>query len=626
MSKLDKSNLIKTFSDCLASGSVADAMSYIRNLSVIYLLPSDMQKISRLIDRYRDVLSSFSSNKSLKIAVLGGFTTSVIVNAIKTHLLAEGWVVESYESEYDLYKIEVLDASSGLYAFQPEVVLFATGTVNIEEFPLAGSTAGQVTAMAETLVEQFRDLWEIVKEKTGATIIQHNFEYPVEQLLSRLEFKYSWSHSKYVETLNNILWQMDSREMYLLDIFGSSVRCGLTRWLDSRWWYFGKFGINPELSWEYGRMFAGLHCAIAGKSKKCLVVDLDNTLWGGIVGDDGIEGIQIGNISATGEAYSGFCRYIKELRKRGIILAVCSKNDSEQAKEVFLKHSEMPLKLDDFACFCCNWQSKSENIASIAEHLNIGMDSLVFVDDNPVECAEVSRTLPEVAVIEMDGDPAYFIEKLEKLHLFNQLEITREDLGRTDSYLQRGKVESLRKSALNLEGFLESLCMAGRVDVATENDLPRICQMFNKTNQFNLTGRKYDTSNLSEYILNTSKFCLCSKLCDKFADYGLVSAITGEISEDILRIDNWIMSCRVFSRTFEQFIFNHLVNYASEMNCSTICGEFIRTVRNNYVADLFKKLGFRMIDSNDSERWYLAVESFESLKTYVKVFQGAVKK
>jgi len=620
--EIQTSQIIQSIRNKFIDSNVASAMIDIKTLVASPLKPLDYQRISQLIDEYRSLLLSYLGGRPLKLAILGGYTTQPIAVALRIFLLAEWCLVDVYESEYNSYKTEVLNPESGLYVFKPDFVLFAVGSININNFPAPGSADEQINAAVNAFVEEYRNLWSMVKKQTNAIIIQHTFEPFEEKMLGRLEYKYSWSPSRFKQRINERLWELDGREMHLLDVYGLSIRIGIYNWFEPRWYCYGKYGYDPKLTFEYGRLFVGLWRAIIGKTKKCLVTDLDNTLWGGLLGDDGIDGIHIGNISPQGEAYKAFCLYLKRLKSRGVILAVCSKNDPILAKEVFTKHPEMPLELDDFASFYCNWESKSLNLSKIAKELNIGMDALVFIDDNPVECAEVREITPEVEVIEMGGDPAYFIRKIDMLHLFDQLDITSEDLKRTDSYVSQVKIKEMQRSFSSLEEFLSSLNMVGRVCPATLHDVPRIKQMFKKTNQFNLTSRRYDDV-LLEFIEGKDKFCLSCWLKDRFVDYGLVSVVIGCIKENKLEIDNWVMSCRVFSRMFEQFIFNQLIMYAKEWNCFAIYGEFVPTAKNNYVNELFKKLGFTAENDGGKERWVLNLQGAVGFRCYIKKDEGS---
>jgi FkbH-like protein len=611
------SDAIHAIQDKLKKGDVASAMLGIRTIAAESLRLFDYQKISRLVDEYRNILIEYLGNEPLRIAILGGYTTQPISVTLRTFLLTEGYLADIYESEYNSYKMEVLNPESGLYAFKPHTVLFATGSINIDTFPALGSTIDEVESTVNTFVEGYQHLWSTVKKQINVPIIQHNFEPLEERILGRLEYKYPWSRSRFKQRINERFWELDGKDVHILDVYGLTVRIGVYNWFDPRWYYHSKYGYNPDFAFEYGRLFTGLYRAIIGKAKKCLVTDLDNTLWGGIVGDDGVHGIHLGSISSQGEAYKAFCNYLKALKNRGVILAVCSKNAPTLAREVFTQHPEMPLALDDFAAFRCNWEGKSSNLGEIAKELNIGTDALVFIDDNPVECAEVREMMPEVVVVEMSGDPAYFIRKMNQQHLFDQLDITNEDFNRSETYATQRKIREAKQSSTGLENFLVNLGMTARFCPAGQEDVPRIEQMFKKTNQFNLTSRRYERDAILEFINNEKNFCLPCWLKDKFVNYGLVSVVVGDIKEGKLQISNWVMSCRVFSRTLEQYIFNELKTFARKQGCSLICGEFISTAKNSYVKELYSKLGFTSESNKENGPWFLRLSDAPEIKSYV---------
>ena len=600
------------------NGKIDSALLELRSIVYTSLKVLDYQKINKLIDEHHDRLLAYFQKAPLRFAIFGGYTTQPLAISIRAKLLAEGYLVDIYESEYNSYKMEVINPNSRLYAFHPDIVLFATGSMNIELFPMFGASRESVSSLIDSFVSEYKNLWKTVKDQTGASIIQHNFESLDNRTLGRLESKYCWTTDQYIEGINQQLWKYDGREIYILDTAWLVKKLGINNWFEPRWYYHSKHGFDPNLTFEYARLFTGLFRAIKGKVKKCLVVDLDNTLWGGTIGDDGLNGIHLGNISAQGEAYAAFCRYLKKLKQRGIILAVNSKNDPDLAKEVFLKHPEMPLKIDDFSSFYSNWDNKSSNLKDIVKDLNIGIDSVVFIDDNPVECEEVRRMLPEVLVIEMTGDPAYFIRHIDQMHLFDQFNITDEDLKRSDSYNVQGKISTINKTSANLDEFLAGLDMTSVVNLSTIDDIPRIEQMFKKTNQFNSTSRSYDYESLTQLIDQENKFCISCWLKDKFVNYGLVSVLVGDIEWEKLRIDNWIMSCRVFSRSFEQFIFNELIRFAAKLNCTCIESEFIPTQKNIYIKDLYPKLGFELIRGEDAQQWIFDLAKTQELKTHVK--------
>ena len=613
------SEALNRIREALSNGEFAEAFYDIRSLTLEQLRIQDYQKIDYLIDEYWEQWQDYLPGKKLRIAILGGYTTQPIRLAIRTAALSEGFLVRIYEAEYNTYQMTILDSASELYDFEPDMVLLAIGSVNIKEFPKLGASSEEVDHMVQSVLQHYQYLWKLVRDRTRALILQHNFE-PIEgSVLGHLEGRYSWSRSRFIQRINEGLWSLDGHGgVRIVDVCGLVSRIGSYDWFDPRWFYHSKHSFAPKLTFEYARLFAGLLRPLIGKPKKCLVVDLDNTLWGGIIGDDSLDRIRLGTGSAEGEAFLAFCHYVKLLKERGVILAVNSKNDPDVAAEVFENHPQMPLEMDDFAAFYCNWESKAVNIRAIAKELNIGIDSLVFIDDNPVECAEVRLREPLVTVVEMMGDPAYFIRRIEQFHLFDQLDLTDDDFNRPQSYVAKRKIADAEKSSVNLEEFLTGLDMIAKVKASMSSDLPRIEQLFKKTNQFNLTSRQYDQTLLSQLVDQPDGVVLSCRLKDKFADYGLVAAIVGSIQEDKLQIDNWVMSCRVFSRTFEEYILNYLKNLAKEWHCSVICGEFNPTKKNGYVANLYRKFGFSPDPDTVSFQWVLHLSDAPELKSFIQ--------
>ncbi|MCC7050399.1 MAG: HAD-IIIC family phosphatase, partial [Bacteroidia bacterium] len=329
-----------------------------------------------------------------------------------------------------------------------------------------------------------------------------------------------------------------------------------------------------------------------GKIKKCLILDLDNTLWGGIIGDDGLDGIQIGNLG-VGEAYTQLQRWAKQLKERGIILTVCSKNNEETAKEPFEKHPDMVLKLNDIAVFVANWNNKADNIRHIQSVLNIGFDSMVFLDDNPAERKIVSDNVPDITVPELPEDPALYVDYLQQLNLFETASLTEEDTDRTKQYQEEAKRTEFKHSFVNEQDFLKSLQMICKVNAFTSFEVPRIAQLTQRSNQFNLRTIRYNEEEVSALSKNPNYITFSFKLSDTFGDYGLVSVIILELTEQKnIFINTWLMSCRVLKRELEQLVLNTVVKAAQQKGVTKIIGEYIPTSKNSMVQEHYTKLGF----------------------------------
>lgn len=612
---------------CLESGQMKAACAAFREaLRTPYSL-MQLQKLNALAKtREAEFLQHFGG-RTLRVAVLGSYTTQPICAALAAALLAEEHFPVIYEANYDSIEAETLDPNSGLFAFRPDIILIATSSQALKILPAPGSADAEVQALADRELTSITTRWHAITAACQARIIQHNFDQPTNQPAGRLEARYPWTTSRYVERLNQQLWEHDGRQVRLLDIHRLSSDHGRLHWFDPRWYHHSKHGFAFTLIRQYQLSLSSLLRGMLGRTPKCLVVDLDNTLWGGVIGDDGIDGIQLGSTSAEGEAFVAFGRYLKSLQAMGTLLAINSKNNPEVALEVFEKHAEMPLKRSDFASIRCNWQPKSDNLKAIAQELNIGVDSLVFIDDNPAECAEVRTALPEVTVVEMQGDPAYFPKLIEELQLFVPLDFTAEDAARTKSYAAREALTSVSSSPATLEAHLRSLDMEGTVRPASPVDLTRIEQLFRKTNQFNLTGRTYEQTALERAVTADSQVLLAAWLSDVHARHGLVSAVMAHVETGVLYIDNWVMSCRVFSRTFEEFILVQLLDLAQAHACTAIEVAFVHTAKNSYAHSTLKRLGFHSTpcEHQTPENMRLAVLPDESPRTLIRTAQSSLQ-
>jgi FkbH-like protein len=355
-----------------------------------------------------------------------------------------------------------------------------------------------------------------------------------------------------------------------------------------------------------------------------LVLDLDNTLWGGVVADDGLEGIELGDTSPRGEAFKAFQKYIASLKQRGVLLAVCSKNDHAKAAEPFEKHPDMVLKMEDIVSFKANWEPKSENIRAMAPELNLGLDSFVFVDDNPAEIEIVRRFVPEVTAILLGPDPAGYVAQLADSRLFEPRSITSEDVERTQQYRSDVQRKALETSVTDMGAYLTSLEMEGIFTEFVPVDVPRLSQLINKSNQFNLTTHRRSEAEVIA-VMNDKNFVTYSvRLKDKFGDHGLISIVIGEKAGDVMKVDTWLMSCRVLKRGVEEEVLNEIVRLAKSKGCRSLLGTYLPTPKNEMVRDFYAKMGFTLISESETRRDYeLRLEGFQPLSTKIKVTHRA---
>jgi FkbH-like protein len=377
-----------------------------------------------------------------------------------------------------------------------------------------------------------------------------------------------------------------------------AARVGLDSWFDEGGYYSARLPFRLKHLPDYMHAFRAAWRSANARVKKVLVLDLDNTLWGGVIGDAGVDGIVIGPGSATGEAFQNWGLYLKRLRARGVTLAVCSRNDPELAAAAF-DHAGMVLKRTDFAAFDCSWGDKAAGLKRIAGQVGVGVDSLVFADDNPAECEQVRGALPDVGVVHLGADPARFIALLDRGQWFDLSQYTAEDMSRSSAYAARASAKAEAEAASDISTFLGGLRMVGKIATAGRAELGRLAQLEQKTNQFNLTTRRYTEADLTVFIDRPDAVVLALWLADKFGDHGLVSSLIGMIEGDALRIDSWLMSCRVFSRTAEQFAMRRLIEAARTRGASRVVGEYIPTKKNAVVSDLFERLGFARVDGRE---------------------------
>lgn len=375
---------------------------------------------------------------------------------------------------------------------------------------------------------------------------------------------------------------------------------GRGSWFDDRYWFRSKQAVGFDALPLMATHLSGLISAELGLSRKCLVLDLDGTLWGGVVGEDGVEGIDLGH-GPDGEAFMAFQDYIASLKSRGVILAVCSKNDEAAAKEPFERHPDMRLGLDDFAMFVANWEPKPDNLRTIAKSLDLGLDALVFVDDRPNEREAVRQALPEVDVLVLPEDPAGFVPALAAYPYFEMSAFTADDGSRTEQYRARAQASGLEAQASTIEDFWQDLEMRAVIGGFDELRMPRVVQLIGKTNQFNLTTRRHSRSEVESLIAREDNIHFCVELSDRFGDHGLVGVVIGVRDGETMEIDTMLMSCRVIGRSLEATVMAEITRRAAEIGCTKVRGVYRKTAKNNLVADLYANFGFERADSDDAE-------------------------
>ena len=556
--------------------------------------PLDADAVLTKRRQLRRLLGTATGKRPVKIALLGGSTTADIRGMMELFLLKAGIEPLFYESEYNRYFEEIAFDNPALQAFQPDLIYICTTWRNVSAFPFVSATVEEVDAAVHAEMERFRKLWSEVATRYGCMVLQNNFDFPDLRPLGNLD---GIAHQGRIAFLNrlNVEFAAHARadqRFHLIDIQYLSAKVGLDRWADPDYWFGYKMAITPVGAVYVGNTVASVINSIYGRSRKCLVLDLDNTLWGGVIGDDGVANLKLGRETPVGESFVAFQQFAKELSGRGILLAVCSKNNPETARQGFT-HPDSVLTLEDFSAFYANWEPKHENIAGIARTLNIGLDSLVFVDDNPAERALVSAQLPSVAVPDVGADVSRFPAILDTHGYFEPVRINKDDVQRAQYYQDNARRDEVAATYQNYGEFLDSLEMTAEIAPFTSVYLDRIAQLTNKSNQFNLTTRRYTIAEIERFSQDPCCITLYGRLIDKFGDNGLISVVTARISGTEAAVDLWLMSCRVLKRGMEQAMLDALVEQCQSRGIASILGTYIPTAKNSMVAGHFQTLGFQ---------------------------------
>lgn len=544
-----------------------------------------------------------------RIAILGGSTTTQLAKFLELFLFGSNIDAEIYEAPYGLMRQEILDPTSELYSFAPQFIFICCSRRDLLGAPHLSATAEEAQAAINDAAAEWETLWQTAYERLGCQIIQNNFEAAPVRTFGNLELSHPGASGNFVEGVNRELRQRAPRWVSIHDLDALTALVGRWNWGDERFFHIAKLPCAPEHLPLYAHSVAVLVNARLGRSRKCLVLDLDNTLWGGVIGDDGLAGIVIGQGDAVGEAFIAFQNYAKALAERGVILAVCSKNEDANAREVFEKHPDMVLRLPDISCFVANWEDKAGNIRRIAQELNIGLDSLVFVDDNPAERDIVRRLVPEVAVPELPADPADYVRAVEAHRYFEPAAISAEDFQRTEMYRANAERRQTASSVTDINEFLRSLDMRAWIGPIGDVELDRSVQLIGKSNQFNLTTRRHSAADIQRMLESKAWETRAVKLVDKFGDNGLISVLLAEERGDALFIDTWLMSCRVLKRGVEQCLLNHVAGIARARGLKRVTGEYLPTAKNVLVKDHYANLGFTQTGAGEdgATTWELDV-------------------
>lgn len=570
------------------------------------------KKIKKLLLEKNDFLEK-------NVAILGGSTTAEVKNILELFLLKNGIKPNFYESEYNKFYEDALFGNEELENFKPDIIYVHTSNVNITKYPEMSHSTDDINTLYKNECLKFEQVWSAL-QKYNCAIIQNNFELPLERNLGNLDFYNEHGKVNFIHRLNQSLASSAEKikNLYINDINYQSSLLGLEKWHSREYWYSYKYAMSFDAIPLLTHNLAQIINAIFGQSKKCLVLDLDNTCWGGVIGDDGLNRIEIGSETAVAEAFSAFQSYAKSLKERGVTLAVSSKNDHANAESGF-SHPDTVLAYDDFTAFKANWDPKYMNIQNIAKEINIGMDALVFVDDNPAEREIVFMQVPMVCVPNVGSNISEFICHVDKNGYFESVSLLEDDANR-NKYYEDNKIRANEEARFQNYGeFLHSLKMSAEIYSFESIYMDRITQLINKTNQFNLTTKRYTFGEVEAAVKNDNFITLYGKLSDKFGDNGLIAITIAEVKDQICHIDLWLMSCRVLKRDMEYAMLDALVVECLKKGVSTIKGYYLPSVKNAMVQNLYELFGFTKLSESDNETvWELNLSGYQEKNKYIK--------
>lgn len=575
----------------------------------------------QILKEARQSAAEGPGRKKIRLAILADCATQHLAAVLRVLFSRQGLDAEIYEGAFDAAEGEARNPQSGLYQHEPEVVIVMSTVQSLRD-KFYQRSASAASFQAETL-SRLTGVWDALRAHSQATVLQTTLVAPFERLFGHYDRQVPGSLSAIVSDLNAaIVSEARARNLLLVDLAEVASWVGRRSWFDERLWAIGKLPTALEHLPMVAQGIVDVTLATKGRAVKCVVLDLDNTLWGGVVGDDGPHGIQIA-AHGDGEAFHRFQSFLKELKNRGILLAVCSKNEHDNAVRPFEVNPEMVLKLEDITEFVANWENKPENIRKIRDVLNIGLDSMLFLDDNPFERSAVRTLLPEVMVPELPEDPADYVKALVELNLFETTAFSAEDAARSTLYRQEAQRRLAETTAASFEDYLQSLEMTIEVTRFAPEQLSRISQLLQRSNQFNLTTQRHNQAQC-EAMMNDVEGCLplTATLRDRFGDHGLISIVVvrPDRAAHTVVISDWLMSCRVLTRGVEEYLMNRVVEQAREWGLSTISASYIPTAKNAMVKDFYARFDFRKAAEYPDGRidWTLPVAEYTPRSVFIR--------
>jgi len=553
----------------------------------------------------KELLNQHISFVNKKIAILGGSTTNNIKVILELFLLNNGIYPEFYESEYNQYYEDAVFSNECLNNFKPDIVYICTTVRNIKAFPQIRDSKEAIEELISSEIKRYKLIWESLYKRFKCAIIQNNFELPIYRLLGNFSAVDEHGIVNYIMRLNMLFSEEISKRTYLhlCDLNFIAADYGLKKWHDNKVWYMYKYAMCLEAIPELVFNVANIIKAILGKNKKAFVLDLDNTLWGGVIGDDGIENIILGQESSLGQAYMDFQRYIKEYKQLGILLCIDSKNEMNNAL-LGLKHPDSILHEEDFISIKANWDSKDINLIQISNELSLMPDSFVFIDDNSAERMIISENIPGVAVPDIDRITEY-IRIIDYSGFFEVISISQDDTKRNEMYKENMSRVKMALAYEDYNEYLKKLEMKAIISRFKDIYMARIVQLTNKSNQFNLTTRRYTLEELESVAISPEYITMYGRLKDKFGDNGIVSVVVGHIEKNTCIIELWLMSCRVLKRDMEFAMMDEFVKECKVRNIKMIKGIYIPTEKNQMVSDFYERMGFTLESNNEAGGGYI---------------------
>lgn len=546
----------------------------------------------------------------LKVALLADCSVQHLSQLLQVLFHDSGIDTETYEGPIGNIELEVLDNHSGLYKFAPQLVFILRSTQAFRN--LFYVAKGKAQLVHEMLAKTAALIGKLAM-RADIRVIHSNWVLPFERLFGNYDVFVDESLFRVVADINFGLTKliMEKRNTMLLDLESLASWHGKKDWFDERLWFHSKYPASPVFLPAIAQAIVDIQIAATVRTVKCIVLDLDNTIWGGIVGDDGVNGIVLGGVG-EGEAYVNFQNYLLELKKRGIVLAICSKNDETTARRVFRENSQMILKESDIAVFVANWDAKVDNIRAIQSALNLSFDSILFLDDNAFERNAVRHFLPDVMVWDLPEDPADYVKGISEIGAFEASSFTAEDRTRSDMYIQESQRKQAQGTFTDLGEYLRSLEMKATLLRFDSANMKRIVQLIQRSNQFNLTGYRYSEAECRQFMENEREyFPFYVSLRDKFGDYGIISIVMLKKQKPDLLIDTWLMSCRVLARGVEQYAMNFVFDYALKNGMKRVIGQYQPTDKNAMVKDFFAQFGFQCVTGSSGKRWELTTDSYQ---------------